>query len=158
MCRIRPKIYRLAIPSWRSEGSEQPSRLLLIPASFSDFLQQIAALCLLLESSPLYSVLSTLPEPEPTAPTSTTTFTVQEAVYNSLPTLEQLVDLNESEEADFLKREVEKRRTRLGAPPLERLKLDVGLEVWELSQVRLSEPLNGLRSRRVAPGFIQRDP
>ena len=83
---------------------------------------------------------------------------MQEAVYNSLPTLEQLVDLNESEEADFLKREVEKRRTRLGAPPLERLKLDVGLEVWELSQVWLFELLNGLRSCRVAPGIIQWDP
>jgi len=91
----------------------------------------------LLESSAFYSILSTLPEPEPTAPTSTTTFAVQQAVYNSLPILEQLVDLNETEEEDFLKREVEKRRTRLGAPPLERLKLDVGLEVWEISPVRL---------------------
>ncbi len=104
---------------------------------FSDFFQQIAALGLLLESSPLYTVLSTLPEPEPTAPTSTTTFAVQQAVYNSLPILEQLADLNEVEEMDFLKREVEKRRTRLGAPPLERLKLDVGLEVWEVSPVLL---------------------
>lgn len=99
--------------------------------------QQIAALGLLLESSPLYSVLSTLPEPEPTAPTSTTIFSVQQAIYNSLPVLEPLVDLNETEEMDFLKREVEKRRTRLGAPPLERLKLEVGLEVWEVSPVRL---------------------
>ena len=104
---------------------------------FSDFFQQIAALGLLLESSPLYTVLSTLPEPEPTAPTSTTTFAVQQAVYNSLPILEELVDLNEVEEMDVLKREVEKRRTRLGAPPLERLKLEVGLEVWEVSPVRL---------------------
>ena len=104
---------------------------------FLNVFQQIAALGLLLESSPFYSVLSTLPEPEPTAPTSTTTFAVQQAVYNSLPTLEELVDLNEIEEADFLKREVEKRRTRLGAPPLERLKLEVGLEVWEVSSVRL---------------------
>lgn len=110
---------------------------------FSDFLQQIAALGLLLESSPLYSVLSTLPEPEPTAPSGTTTFAVQQAVYNSLPTLEQLVDLNEIEEADFLKREVEKRRTRLGASPLERLKLEVGLEVWEVSQVRFLSSSTG---------------
>ena len=103
----------------------------------SDFFQQIAALGLLLEPSPLYSILSTLPEPEPTAPASTTTFAVQQAIYNSLPTLEELVDLNEIEEADFQKREFEKRRTRLGAPPLERLKLEVGLEVWAVSPVRL---------------------
>jgi superkiller protein 3 len=104
----------------------------------------MAALGLLLESSPLYSVLSNLPEPEPSAPTSTTTFVVQQAIYNSLPTLEELVDLNEIEEADFVRREVEKRRTRLGAPPLERLKLEVGLEVWEVSQVRLFLLFKGL--------------
>ena len=57
------------------------------------------------------------------------------------------MDLNEVEEADFLKREVEKRRTRLGAPPLERLKLEVGLEVWEVSPVRLLWPFNMLCSR-----------
>src|SRR5882757_9016325 len=63
-----------------------------------NFFQQIAALGLLLESSPFYSVLSNLPEPEPTAPTSTITFAVQQAIYDSLPTLEDLVDLNETEE------------------------------------------------------------
>jgi superkiller protein 3 len=112
-------------------------RLLICCVVFLISSQQIAALGLLLESSTFYSVLSTLPEPEPSAPASTTTFAVQQAIYNSLPILEQLVDLNETEELDFLKREVEKRRTRLGAPPLERLKLEVGLEVWEVSPVRL---------------------
>lgn len=43
--------------------------------------------------------------------------------------------LHEADEADTIKREVEKRRTRLGASGPEQLKREVGREVWESSPV-----------------------
>ncbi|EJD03262.1 TPR-like protein [Fomitiporia mediterranea MF3/22] len=95
------------------------------------------ALLLLLPDSPYYLILSTLPPPDPTAPTATTTFATQSAVHNTLPTLEEIVTLTEAEEANVITREVEKRRTRLDAASAgpEALKKQVGLSVWTTSKL-----------------------
>ncbi|KAF8504124.1 TPR-like protein [Gautieria morchelliformis] len=95
--------------------------------------QVIKALGLLLPGSPLYAALSVLPEPDPTAPTSTTTYAVQDSIHNSLPTLEEIVSLIERDEEEKIKKEVERRRMRLGAGRPEKIKLDVGREVWDAS-------------------------
>jgi superkiller protein 3 len=99
--------------------------------------QVIDALGLLLPSSPLYSILSVLPEPDATTPTSTTTaYVVQVAIHNSLPTLEEIVSLTEADEEEKIDKEVERRRMRLGASRPEKIKVEVGLEVWSSSAVR----------------------
>ncbi|KAG8892140.1 Superkiller protein 3, partial [Tulasnella sp. 403] len=74
-------------------------------------------LLLLLPSSSYYNVLSSLPPPEPTAPTSTTTYAIQSAIQNSLPILEELVSMEEKREERFINSEVDKRRMRLNALP-----------------------------------------
>jgi len=95
----------------------------------------IGALEFLLPGSSLYPVLSTLPPPNPTNPTSTTTFATQEAVHNSLPIFEEIIALTEKDEDETVKKEIDKRRTRLGAFGLEELKREVGREVWGASKV-----------------------
>ena len=92
----------------------------------------------MLPTSPLYATLSTLPEPDPTAPTSTTTYHIQVAIYNSLPFLEEIVDLTEKTEEETVKKEIDKRRMRLGAPPRETLIREVTLEVMNDSKVSLA--------------------
>ena len=87
------------------------------------------ALTLLLPESPFYAVLSTLPPPDPTNPTSTSTFVVQSAIHNALPILEELVVIYEKEEARKSEQETKLRRERLGAPPLEQIKRDVALDI-----------------------------
>ncbi|CDO72766.1 hypothetical protein BN946_scf184994.g19 [Trametes cinnabarina] len=98
-------------------------------------MQLAEALALLLPDSELYPVLSTLPPPDPTNPTSTTISPVQEAIYNSLPVLEELVSLYEQEEESVMENEISKRRMRLNAPPTEQIRRDVTLEVLSDSQL-----------------------
>ncbi|GJJ06168.1 hypothetical protein Clacol_000357 [Clathrus columnatus] len=94
------------------------------------------ALRLLLPESPLYPILSTLPEPQPTAPsTSLSYIIVQTAIYNSLPVFEELVELLEKDETEMIKREVDKRRMRLGAGRPEQIKSEVHCEVQEHSKL-----------------------
>jgi superkiller protein 3 len=80
-------------------------------------------------------VLTTLPFPDPASPTLPTTYVAQTAVHNSLPILEQLISLLETYEDQYLKKEVEKRRTRLSSSPPDKLKGEVGMEIWGTSQV-----------------------
>ncbi|KAF9456626.1 TPR-like protein [Collybia nuda] len=98
-------------------------------------LQLIDALSLLLPGSSIYNTLSNLPLPDVTKPTSTTTFDAQNVVHNSLSTLEEIVGLLETHEEETLKKEVEKRRTRLGAPGPEQLKKEIGVDIWSVSQL-----------------------
>ena len=70
---------------------------------------------LYLPDSPLYSTLSTLPAPDFTNPTSTTTSYSQAAINDSLPILEEVVSLIEVDENKTLEREITRRRTRLTA-------------------------------------------
>ncbi|RDB24954.1 Superkiller protein 3 [Hypsizygus marmoreus] len=97
--------------------------------------QLVEALSLILPHSPFYAVLSTLPPPDLTNPTSTTMFAAQTAISNSLPVLEEIVELLEAEETDLMKKEVEKRRTRLGAGSPEVIKNEVGREIWASSKL-----------------------
>lgn len=83
----------------------------------------------------MHGVLSTLPPADPTNPTSTTTFAAQTAIHNTLPILEDIVEILEFQEEETLKKEVEKRRTRLGAAGPEIIKREVGREIWNASKV-----------------------
>lgn len=98
-------------------------------------LQLFDALSLILPQSSLYPVLATLPLPDPTNPTLTATYVAQTAILNSLPVLEQLITLLESYEDQYLIKEVEKRRTRLGSSRPEILKNEVGMEIWATSRL-----------------------
>ncbi|KAG1896020.1 superkiller protein 3 [Suillus fuscotomentosus] len=95
----------------------------------------IQALYFYLPESSLYPVLSTLPPPNATNPTSTSIFPTQSAIHNSLAVYEELVSLTEREEEMFIKSEFDKRRTRLGAPKPEQLKKDIGIEIWHSSKL-----------------------
>ncbi|KAL0956081.1 hypothetical protein HGRIS_002250 [Hohenbuehelia grisea] len=97
--------------------------------------QLVEALKSYLEDSELYSVLSTLPPPDPTNPTATTTYDAQTAVHNTLTILEEIVTLLEKEEAESSKREIDKRRMRLGAPSLVQITKDVKRELSLDSQL-----------------------
>lgn len=83
-------------------------------------------------------MLSSLPPPDATNPTSTSIYTTQSAIHNSLAVYEELISLTEREEETFVRSEFDKRRTRLGGPKPEQLKKDIGLEVWRSSKVNQS--------------------
>jgi superkiller protein 3 len=100
--------------------------------------QLVDALALLLPQSHLYPVLSSLPPPDPTNPTCTSTFTTQSAIQNSLPVLEEIVCLLEGDEDERFSQQVEKWRTRLNAPSLDAIRQKVGREIWSNSRVRPS--------------------
>jgi superkiller protein 3 len=87
--------------------------------------------------SEVYPLLSTLPPPDPTNPTGSATFDAQDAIHNGFRVLQEVLSLIESQEEDTLKREVERRRTRLGAAGLEQIKKEVYLEISAKSQVSL---------------------
>ena len=93
------------------------------------------ALSLYLPDSPLYSTLSTLPVPDYTNPTCTTTFPSQVAIHNSLPTLEEIVSLVEADEKKTFESEVARRRTRLNAGSLRDVENEVTKEVYGGSKV-----------------------
>ncbi|KAJ3899280.1 superkiller protein 3 [Lentinula edodes] len=97
--------------------------------------QLIDALYLLLPDSALYQALSNLPPPDPTNPTSTTTFLVQTAIYNSLIVIEELITILEGDEDNYLKKELERRRTRLNAGPSDQIRKEIGREVWGKSRL-----------------------
>ena len=83
-----------------------------------------------------YTLLSTLPFPDPASPTSTTTFETQVAVHDGLDVLDEMISLTETLEEDAYKREVEKRRMRLGASSLDQLKKEVFKDISDSSQVQ----------------------
>ncbi|KZO90759.1 TPR-like protein [Calocera viscosa TUFC12733] len=95
----------------------------------------IAALSLMLPSSPVYATLEQLPAPEPTAPTASGVHEVQLAMADGLQVLQEVVDLSEREEEEQIKKEVEKRRTRLGAGTAEEIRRAVRREVGATSQL-----------------------
>ncbi|KAF9245024.1 superkiller protein 3 [Melanogaster broomeanus] len=97
--------------------------------------QVVSALYYLLPDSPLYATLSTLPSPDPTNPTSTSTFDTQTAIHNSLPVIEEIISISERDEEAVIKNEFDKRRTRLGGPSPDQLKRDIGVEVWGASKL-----------------------
>jgi len=52
-----------------------------------------------------------------------------------LAVLEELINIVERQETELFEKELEKRRTRLGAPGLDQIKKEVGIEIWSSSQV-----------------------
>ncbi|CAA7259262.1 unnamed protein product [Cyclocybe aegerita] len=97
--------------------------------------QLISGLSYYLPESKLYPLLSTLPLPDPTNPTGTTTFEAQDSVHNGFRVLEEIVSLTERLEEDTFKREVERRRTRLGASSPEQIRKEVFREISSKSQL-----------------------
>ncbi|KAG5646300.1 hypothetical protein DXG03_003897 [Asterophora parasitica] len=59
----------------------------------------------------------------------------QIAIYQSLPLLQEIVALVETQEDETMKKEVEKRRTRLGAAGPEVIRKEVGREIWGASKL-----------------------
>lgn len=89
-----------------------------------------------LGDSAFYALLSTLPLPDPASPTSTTTFEAQVAIHDGLNVLEEMISLTETLEDDAYKREVDKRRMRLGASSPDQLKKEVFKDISDNSQVQ----------------------
>ncbi|KAI0322400.1 TPR-like protein [Amylostereum chailletii] len=98
-------------------------------------MQLVDALHLYLPESPFYPTLSTLPPPDLTQPTATTTFASQSAIYNSLPVFEEIAAILEKDEQDAMKREVDNRRKRLNAAGPEEIKREVGRELLSVSRI-----------------------
>ncbi|VDB87360.1 unnamed protein product [Peniophora sp. CBMAI 1063] len=115
--------------------AENVQKLVEVRRTHGTATQLADALALYLPPSPFYSVLSTLPTPDHTAPTSTTTYTAQCAVYSTLPVLEEITSIYEREEETLVKREIESRRKRLGAKGPEEIKREVGREVYGTSKL-----------------------
>jgi superkiller protein 3 len=72
----------------------------------------------------------------------TTTAFVQSAIDNELPILEEIIDLVEKQEKTYINKEIERRRTRLGAGSPDQIKKEVGREVSGKSQASLSDHLS----------------
>lgn len=109
----------------------------------------VEVLSFVLPQSPIYTVLSTLPLPNPTEPLETTTFVAQNAVHRSLPIIEEIVSLLETQEEDTMKKEVEKRRMRLGAGGPEIIRNEVGREIWSASKVNFLIFFSGSAHTRI---------
>ncbi|PWN37617.1 uncharacterized protein FA14DRAFT_159580 [Meira miltonrushii] len=91
-----------------------------------------------LPSSPYYATLSTLPAPDQTNPTATTTFDAQMAIhFDSFKVLNEIVQLKEEAEKRIIDREIEKRKNRLESMSKSReaLRNEIGLEVWSTSKL-----------------------
>ncbi|KAF9562772.1 TPR-like protein [Agrocybe pediades] len=97
--------------------------------------QVIDALSYYLPDSEVYPLLSTLPRPDATNPTGTTTYDSQEAIHNGFKILYEIATTTDSIEEETFKREVERRRTRLGAPSPEQLRKEVFLEISNKSKL-----------------------
>lgn len=136
--------------------AESLQKLIQLRRERGDPLQVADMLFFVLPGSPFYPTLSTLPPPDTTNPTATTTFVAQSAVHNSLPVIEEVIDIFETHEEATFKREVANRRTRLGAPNPEQIKREVTREIWaksrlpELYQEVLSHPHASDEIRRQA--------
>ncbi|KAH7923951.1 TPR-like protein [Leucogyrophana mollusca] len=115
--------------------AEALQRLIDIRRDHGTRQQVVQALKLILPQSPYYTVLSNLPPPDPTNPTSTSTFSTQAAIHNSLPTIEEIIALTQIYEEGTIKSEFDKRRTRLGGPSPDQLRKDIGKEVWGSSEL-----------------------
>ena len=108
------------------------------PISHLSLLQVVAALALYLPTSDLYPVISSLPPPDATNPDATTTFAAQSAIQDSLPIIQEIIQILEKYEDTTFTQEVDQRRKRLGAPSLDVIRREVGHEVLSASRVGVS--------------------
>ena len=98
-------------------------------------LKAVTALAFYLPTSDIYPTLSLLPSPDATRPDATTTFATQSAIQNGLPIIQEIIQILEKYEETRFAQEVDKRRKRLGAPPPDVIRQEVGCEVWSESRV-----------------------
>ena len=115
--------------------------------------QLLDSLANYLRGSTFYPLLSTLPLPDPTSPTSTTTFEAQVAIHDGLDVLSEVIYLSETLEEGAYKREVEKRRMRLGASNPDQLRREVFRDISNSSQVQSHAVFNcdNIDKRQLAP-------
>ena len=92
-------------------------------------------MALYLPTSDLYPVLSSLPPPDPTSPDATTTFAAQSAIQDSLPIVQEIIQILEKYEDTTFTQEVDQRRKRLGAPSPDVIRREVGHEILSVSRV-----------------------
>ena len=135
MCRILAEAHNCASKSWKSTRSRDKFNDIWINVELTMRYQLLDSLANYLRESAFYTLLSTLPLPDPTSPTSTTTFEAQVAIHDGLNVLEEMISLTETLEEDAYKREVDKRRMRLGASSPDQLKKEVFRDISESSQV-----------------------
>ncbi|KAF6760007.1 superkiller protein 3 SKI3 [Ephemerocybe angulata] len=112
-----------------SKLAETMQRYIELRREHGTKLQIIQALMEVLPGSDYYTVLSSLPEPDPTNPSATTISWMQSAIHDSLPILEEVVSLLESEEQAKFTKEFNARRTRLGAPNPNAIRKDLDREI-----------------------------
>lgn len=112
-------------------------------------------MALYLPTSDLYPALSSLPPPDATNPDATTTFAAQSAIQDSLPIIQEIIQILEKYEDTTLTQEVDQRRKRLGAPPPDVIRREVGYEVLGASRVcvPLVCPDSLMTSRSQLPEF-----
>ncbi|KAF9497222.1 TPR-like protein [Pleurotus eryngii] len=113
--------------------AEAIQKLIEIRRNHGTRVQLAQALKLLLHGSPIFEALSDLPLPDHTKPSPITS--MQDAIHNTLPVLQELVTLYEDEEQEVIKKEIAKRRTRLGAPSLDQLAREVKYAVLSKSEL-----------------------
>lgn len=113
-----------------------PLPCLLVYHLTSSIHQLVQALMDVLPGSPYYALLCSLPEPDSTNPTATTTFWMQCAIHDSYPILEEVVSIVEGEEQARFTKEFNTRRTRLGAPKPDIIRKELDREICNNSQVR----------------------
>ncbi|KAG7088368.1 hypothetical protein E1B28_012371 [Marasmius oreades] len=114
---------------------ETAQKYIDIRRQLGDPAQLLDSLSLLLPESPYYSVLSSLPPPDHTAPESTSTYRIQIALHDALTVLEEMIELVEQQEENYMRKEFERRRTRLGAGTPEQIRQAIGREVWGSSRL-----------------------
>ncbi|KAG9127255.1 Superkiller protein 3 [Ceratobasidium sp. 392] len=137
-------------------------KLINVRRQHASLSELVNALSLLLPGSRLYDVLSTIPPPEPTAPTKTTINDMQVAIANSLPVLEEIVSLVERSEEDAYAKEVERRRTRINAGTQQEVQNEVGRDIWGASKLPawyedvLNHPSTSDELRRVTESKLLR--
>ncbi|KAA1082457.1 Superkiller protein 3 [Puccinia graminis f. sp. tritici] len=105
---------------WNEKGdAEKLGELILKMMSFpqKSRKQSVAILSLVLSDSPFHSLLSTLPEPDHTNPEASPLLKLQDILVNTLPTLNEIIELVQTEQDEAISREITKRRTRLTSVP-----------------------------------------
>ncbi|KAF8135619.1 hypothetical protein EV363DRAFT_1321133 [Boletus edulis] len=128
--------------------AEMLQKLILTRREHGTCQQVVSVLSYLLPDSPLSATLSSLPPPDPTNPTASSTFDIQAAIHNSLPITEEVISIIERDEESAVKNEFDKRRTRLGGPSPDQLKKDIGVELPSLYQEVLNHPNTSDELRR----------
>lgn len=115
--------------------AESLQKLIAVRRNHGNQRELLDSLANYLRESTFYALLSTLPLPDPSSPTPTTTFDAQIAIHDGLDILNEIIFLTETLEEDAYKREVEKRRMRLGASGPDQLKKEVFTDISNSSQL-----------------------